>query len=150
MYSLRRTILTAAMVFISASVLAYQVPKRSLEARIHSADTRIEDVLAHPGLYDGKRLTFDAWVSLRDEDQNLWVTWNDHEHWETRKCISLTNYDVLSGKATILDGRHVKVTGIVRIDASERGAVIRLSACRNLALELIDATSVEIVDSTGR
>ncbi|WP_213946966.1 hypothetical protein [Luteibacter sp. dw_328] len=38
MYSLRRTILTAAMAFFSASVLAYEVPKRSLEARIHSAD----------------------------------------------------------------------------------------------------------------
>jgi hypothetical protein len=38
MYSLGRTILMAAMAFFSASVLAYEVPKRSLEARIHSAD----------------------------------------------------------------------------------------------------------------
>jgi len=112
--------------------------------------TRMEDVLAHPDLYNGKRLTFYAWVSLRHEDQNLWVTWNDHQNWETRKCMSLTNYDVLSGKATTLDGRLVKVTGIVRIDASEKGAFIRLAACRNLALELLDATSVELKDATGR
>lgn len=118
--------------------------------RSHDADTRIEDVLAHPDLYNGKRVSLNAWITLRNEDQNLWVSWKDHQQWETRKCISLTNYDVLSGKSALLDGRHVKVTGIVRSDASKKGGVIRLAACRDLALELIDATSVEVADPNGR
>lgn len=138
----------ARVSLLTASLLSFSCSIHAVESQ--GAITGMEDVIAHPNLYNGKRVTLNAWITLRGEDQNLWASWDDHERWETRKCISLMNYDVLSSKTSLLDGRRVKVTGIVRSDASGRGAVIRLAACRDLGLELIDATSVEVADPDGK
>jgi hypothetical protein len=104
-------------------------------------DTLMVDVLARPGAFEGKTVTVEAWISLADEDHNLWLQAGDHEQWNTRRCISLTRYDDVPD-ASSLNGRRVRVTGVVRNDASQGGKIVRLGACRNLALELIRVVPV--------
>ncbi|MGN6091865.1 MAG: hypothetical protein ACTHOL_05900 [Luteibacter jiangsuensis] len=123
-----RTFLLVALAFL-ASCTWVEKPR---------ADTvpLLVDVLTRPAAYEGKTITVEAWISLADEDHNLWLGPGDHERWDTRRCISLTRYDQVSDHLS-LNGKRVRATGIVRNDASFNGRIVRLGACRNLALELV-------------
>lgn len=128
----------AAMSFLLSSCATSQ-------SRKDIADQKFFDIIAKPSAYEGQRVTLTAWITLRDEDQNLWASWSDHENWETRRCLSLSHYDVLSTSRPALDAHYVRVTGIVRSDSSRSGKVLRLASCQDASLEVIDASSVELV-----
>ncbi|WP_167125265.1 hypothetical protein [Luteibacter jiangsuensis] len=83
----------------------------------------------------------EAWISLADEDHNLWLGSDDHERWDMRRCIALTRYDHVSDPS-LLNGERVRATGIVRNDASFNRSIVRLGACRNLALELVKVAPI--------
>lgn len=117
----------------------------SYTAKNVGADPLFLDVVSSQKAFDGKTVTFNAWITLRHEDRNLWATWKDHENWETRQCISLTNYDALNGLEASLDGQYVRITGVIRSDASDNGKVIRLGSCQKMALEITDANSIEVL-----
>lgn len=106
------------------------------------ADQRFVDIATEPGKFDGQAVTVVGWLTLRHEDRNLWATKKDHDSWETRRCISLVNGDLLEDRKGSLDGRYVRVTGILRGDATDNGAVIRLGSCRNVGLEIAKPDSV--------
>lgn len=99
------------------------------------------DVLTRPAAYEGKTITVEGWISLADEDHNLWLGAGDHEQWDTRGCMSLIGYDHLPDSSS-LNGKRVRATGVVRNDASLSGRIIRLGAYRNLALELVKVVPV--------
>jgi hypothetical protein len=110
-------------------------------------DQAFLNVASNPLAFEGKRVTVKGWVSLRDEDKNLWATWEDHEEWDTSKCISLMHYDVLQGREKQLDHQYVEVTGVLHRDASESGAIIRLAACRSVGIEIADAKSIKLISN---
>ncbi|WP_141453162.1 hypothetical protein [Pseudoxanthomonas sp. z9] len=110
-----------------------------------SADQRFLDVAANPKQFEGKEVTFRAWITLRHEDKNLWATMSDGENWETLRCVSLINYDSLDGRKRDLDGRMVEVTGTIVSDASEGGTIIRLGACRDVAIEISGPSAIKLV-----
>lgn len=109
------------------------------------ADQRFLDVAANPQQFNGREVTFRAWITLRHEDKNLWATMRDHENWETLRCVSLVNYDSLDGLERDLDGRIVEVTGTVINDASQGGTVLRLGACRDVAVEISGPSAIKPV-----
>lgn len=104
-------------------------------------DANFLKISESPSSYDGKAVTVEAWITLRHEDKNLWATWQDHENWETTRCISLSNYDSLSEK---LDGKRVKVTGVLHADASNGGKLLRLASCRSVAIEVSGPNAIEL------
>lgn len=104
-------------------------------------DPLLVDVLTRPAAYEGKTITVEAWISLADEDHNLWLDAGDHERWDTRRCISLIRYDDVPDPS-LLNGKRVRATGIVRNDASLNGRIVRLGACRNLALDLVEVVPI--------
>jgi len=110
-----------------------------------AVDGKFLDVAQSPQNFHGQVVTLRAWISLRHEDRNLWATWKDHESWETTRCISLTNYGSLEGMEASIDGRLVEVTGTIINDASKDGTVLRLGACRDIALEVLGASSVKTI-----
>lgn len=109
------------------------------------ADERFIRVAENPQKFDGQEVTFRAWITLRHEDKNLWATMNDQSSWNTLRCLSLINYDSLSGLEPDLDGRVVEVTGTVVGDASRGGKLLRLGACRDVAIEISGASAIRLV-----
>lgn len=99
-------------------------------------DPEFLNVLGSPAAFDGEAVKVRGWISLRPEDNNVWLTWGDHEDWEVSHCLSIVNYYLLDDAVRSLDGRYVEITGTFRMDASNRGTMIRLGACSNLAIEL--------------
>ncbi|WP_445513504.1 hypothetical protein [Stenotrophomonas sp. 3(2025)] len=116
----------------SLALLAFSSMAPSRQAT--KADPLFLDVAAAPHAFEGQTVTLRGWVSLRHEDRNLWATKDDHERWQTSRCISLSLYASLLSRVSDLDGRMVEVTGVIRSDASKEGRVIRLGACRNAAV----------------
>lgn len=96
---------------------------------------------------DGELVTLRGWVSMRHEDWNLWATWSDHEDWNTTRCISLSGYDELRDHAKDFDGKLVEVTGTLLSDATERGRIVRLGSCREVAIRVNGLSSVRLVDA---
>lgn len=124
-------------------------PASSLQ-REAVADPLFLQVAAAPQTFEGKTVTLRGWVSLRHEDRNLWVTKADHERWQTPRCLSLSLYDALLDRAGELDGRLVEVTGVVSSDASKGGRVIRLGACRDVAIAVSQMRRMDSHTSEGR
>ncbi|WP_279207352.1 hypothetical protein [Stenotrophomonas indicatrix] len=106
------------------------------------ADPLFLDVAAAPHAFEGQTITLRGWVSLRHEDRNLWATKNDHERWQTSRCVSLSLYASLLSRVSDLDGRVVEVTGVISNDASKGGGVIRLGACRDAAIAVSELHQV--------
>ena len=105
------------------------------------------EVARNPVNFDGKVVTVRGWITVRDEDKNLWATWEDHEKWRTPQCISLIHYDLLRGSEKALDGRYVEIRGVLRADASKQGNVIRPASCRDPGIEIADRSSIKILPS---
>ncbi|WP_153067875.1 MULTISPECIES: hypothetical protein [Xanthomonas] len=99
-------------------------------------DPQLAEIFSNPEIFNDKEVTFKAWVSLRNEDKNLWATRKDNEKWNIKKCISLIGYDDLSARKDISDGAYVQVTGTIVEDGSKAGNIIRLTACRNLSIRV--------------
>lgn len=135
---------TAAIVVFSFLVVACV----SREPAGQMADQRFVEIAINPSGYDGSVVTIKGWISLRHEDKNLWATWADHEDWNTERCISLVGYDKLDADA--LDGKYVEVLGVLRKDASENGAIIRLASCRDVAVEVNAASAVSLVNESAQ
>ena len=126
-----------------AGLLACSSP--DTPSRNVAVDSRFWEVAQSPQNFDGQVVTFRAWISLRHEDRNLWATWKDHQSWDTTRCISLANYGSLESMEASIDGRLVEVTGVIINDASKDGTVLRLGACRDVALELVGASSIKTI-----
>lgn len=99
----------------------------------------------YPDYFDGKEVSLRGWITLRHEDWNLWATSADQEEWNTPRCISLSGYYSLRDEADEFDGRLVEVTGTILSDASLGGKVIRLGACRDVAIKISGPSSVKLV-----
>jgi hypothetical protein len=116
---------------------------------VHIKNQRIDPVflkvIESPAAFDGQKVKINAWITLRHEDKNLWASWQAHENWDTQKCISLIGYDALEKAQNRLDGRYVEITGVIRSDASQKGSIIRLASCRDIALEIVDEASLRVM-----
>lgn len=118
------------------------VPACATSSAMRLPDATFLQASKSPTAFDGKTITVRGWITLRHEDKNLWATWQDHENWETTRCISLVNYDSLNDA---LDGKYVEVTGVLRKDASNGGTLLRLASCRDVALEVMGPSAVKLV-----
>lgn len=131
-----------AIAVIAFSLLATGcVSKGPSRQEVHQHFLEIAD---NPSEFDGRTIRVTGWISLRHEDKNLWATPSDHEDWNIKHCISLIGYDKLNADA--LDGKYVEVNGVLRKDASESGNLIRLASCRDVAIEIENASSVSVVE----
>lgn len=119
--------------FLSLAILSSCVQPARQDLKV---DPRLSEILTRPRHFEGETVTVDGWMSFALEDHNLWLAAEDHERWDSRRCVSLANYDGIPNSSA-LNGRRVRATGIVRNDASQGGRIIRLGACRDLAIELV-------------
>lgn len=126
-----------AIILLTIAACSIGKPARDL-----TPDAAFLQAAKAPVEFDGREVKVRAWISFRHEDKNLWATWRDHENWETTRCISLVNYDVLDES---LDGRFVEVSGILKSDASNNGELIRLASCRNVAIEISGREAIRVL-----
>ena len=100
------------------------------------SDPRFLNVVSNPTKFDGRPVEFIAWITLRHEDKNLWLTPADRESWNLKHCISLDNPELLKKRFGQLDHQYVKVKGVFVKDASESGKYLRLEACNEFAIRI--------------
>jgi len=132
--------------------ISQQQVSSSLAVVENGAKTPIEnlsfkDITTSPNSYHKKLIRIKGWISMRHEDHNLWVTWNDHEKWKTKNCISLKYYFTSKEVRQSMDAKLVEVTGIFNMDAdhNETGPVIRLGVCNKFSIELTEPSAVKIL-----
>jgi hypothetical protein len=97
----------------------------------------MRELLNRPDFYDGKRVQFGAWVTLENENYNVWETKQAMEGFDVSKCLSLQNYQQFeSGPISRFNRTFVKVSGVFSKDVTQGRPLIRWNACSDEAIAL--------------
>jgi hypothetical protein len=108
---------------------------------------RVSDVTSTPNRFDGKLIAVKGWVSMTNEDFNLWETQEDHKNWNVKKCISLKRYFRSEEQRKLVNRKFVVITGKFVMNASYENnqEIVRLGACNNFAIDFMDIADIKVI-----
>lgn len=102
-----------------------------------------------PEKYHGKTVTVTGWMVLGEEERFVVSRKKGYTKWKKgATCLSVINANELNAREDELNGRKVRLTGVVRANADKDGSV-RLDMCSATGLDLENGVldgKIEIIE----
>jgi hypothetical protein len=114
-----------------------------------SSWVEVDDVLANPSAFAGRKVTIKGWASIRNEDKGIWATPDDYANRNRRRCISLLNTYRDEEINRSLDRKYVLVTGTIDPDSYHDSAgqgIVRLGSCNKVGVFFEDPAGLRIFE----